>query len=122
MEFVVLLQTRASDGDKTEVERVVCANGPQNRTHVHPFVFCFEALPPFGMVWFWSLSSCTVPPTCPVFVSLLGNLAVDTRLQKEFSPKFCSNCNIDPEVQHDREIKRTALAEYYEKHGGAPHH
>eukprot|EP00934_Nitzschia_sp_Nitz4_P007628 Nitzschia sp. Nitz4//scaffold12_size214221//151603//152095//NITZ4_001518-RA/size214221-snap-gene-0.94-mRNA-1//1//CDS//3329535074//7618//frame0 len=27
-----------------------------------------------------------------------------------------------PEVQHDRAIKRTALAEYYEKHGGAPHH
>lgn len=29
---------------------------------------------------------------------------------------------VHPERQHDRAIAKTALAEYYEKHGGAPHH
>eukprot|EP00429_Kryptoperidinium_foliaceum_P007515 CAMPEP_0176026066 /NCGR_PEP_ID=MMETSP0120_2-20121206/12764_1 /TAXON_ID=160619 /ORGANISM="Kryptoperidinium foliaceum, Strain CCMP 1326" /LENGTH=89 /DNA_ID=CAMNT_0017359261 /DNA_START=65 /DNA_END=334 /DNA_ORIENTATION=+ len=29
---------------------------------------------------------------------------------------------VRPEVQHTREIKRVALEEYYEKHGGSPHH
>lgn len=27
-----------------------------------------------------------------------------------------------PEVEHAREIKKVALEEYYEKHGGSPHH
>lgn len=29
---------------------------------------------------------------------------------------------VRPEVEHAREIKRVALEEYYEKHGGSPHH
>jgi hypothetical protein len=28
----------------------------------------------------------------------------------------------DPDVQHNRAIKRQAMAEYYEKHGGGDHH
>jgi len=29
---------------------------------------------------------------------------------------------VHPERQQQREVKRTALAEYYEKHGGGDHH
>ena len=35
---------------------------------------------------------------------------------------YTTNNNKDPEKQKERAMKRVALAEYYEKHGGGDHH
>jgi hypothetical protein len=40
----------------------------------------------------------------------------------EYFLYLSTNNNIDPEKQKERAMKRVALAEYYEKHGGGDHH
>ena len=47
---------------------------------------------------------------------------IEFNLTKFFLDVLSISSFSDPERQHDRAIAKTALAEYYEKHGGAPHH
>jgi hypothetical protein len=75
-----------------------------------------------------SLPLCTPVPTFRVFVSNGYRITVhvsyclNSSLSSFYLVIVSSFLILDPEKQKQREIKRAAMAEYYEKHGGGDHH
>ena len=87
-----------------------------------------------------SLYLCTPVPTFHVFVSKVKSKINTITLTIELAESICLvglirassiilsllvsffTLILDPEKQEQRAIKRAAMAEYYEKHGGGDHH